>query len=82
MLRVCQLWLANLLAPLTRDDKKQCLVAEGPNKGLADLKRFMEAGELVAVIDRTYPLENVPEALRYFGEGRHKGKIVIVVNGE
>lgn len=82
MLRVCQLWLVNLLAPLSRDDRKQCLVAEGPNKGLAELKKFMEADELVAVIDKTYPLEDVPGALRYFGEGRHKGKIVIVVNGE
>ena len=51
-----------------------------PNKGLADLKELMEAGKLVPVIDRTYRLSEVPEALRYFGEGRHKGKIVITMD--
>jgi NADPH:quinone reductase-like Zn-dependent oxidoreductase len=55
------------------------LVAEGPNKGLADLKELIEAGKLVPIVDRTYQLSEVPEALRYFGEGRHKGKIVIAM---
>jgi len=53
------------------------LVAEGPNKGLADLKELLQDGKLVPIVDKTYPLHEVPEALRYFGEGRHKGKIVI-----
>jgi NADPH:quinone reductase-like Zn-dependent oxidoreductase len=39
----------------------------------------IEAGDLVPVIDRTYRLSEVPEVLRYFGEGRHKGKITIAV---
>jgi NADPH:quinone reductase-like Zn-dependent oxidoreductase len=77
--RVYQLWMINLMAPLTRDDRKLCLVAEGPNKGLADLKQLMESGKLVPVIDRTYPLSEVPEALRYFGRGQHKGKIAISI---
>jgi NADPH:quinone reductase-like Zn-dependent oxidoreductase len=55
------------------------LVAGAPNKGLAVLKELIEAGKLVPVVDRTYPLREVPEALRYFGEGHHKGKIVIVM---
>ncbi|MDA9983020.1 NAD(P)-dependent alcohol dehydrogenase [Gammaproteobacteria bacterium] len=78
--RVYQLWFLNLLAFFTREDRKLCLVAVGPNKGLADLKEFMEAGELSPVIDRTYPLSEVPAALRYFGEGRHKGKIAITMD--
>jgi NADPH:quinone reductase-like Zn-dependent oxidoreductase len=78
--RVYQLWLLNLLATLVREDRKLCLVAEGPNKGLADLKELMEAGKLTPVIDRTYRLSEVPEALRYFGEGRHKGKIAITMD--
>jgi NADPH:quinone reductase-like Zn-dependent oxidoreductase len=77
--RVYQLWFLNLIAPLTREDRKLRLVAEGPNKGLPDLKELIEAGKLVPVIDRTYRLSEVPEALRYFGEGRHKGKIAITV---
>jgi NADPH:quinone reductase-like Zn-dependent oxidoreductase len=79
--RVYQLWLLNLVAPLTRDSRKLRLVAEGPNKGLADLRGLIEVGDLAPVVDRTYPLEEVPNALRYFGEGRHTGKIVIrIVN--
>jgi NADPH:quinone reductase-like Zn-dependent oxidoreductase len=77
MLRVCQLWLLSLVAPLTREDRRLCLVAEGPNKGLQDLKELIEQRKLVPVIDRTYRLSEVPQAMRYFGEGHHKGKIVI-----
>jgi len=77
--RVYQLWLLSAFGRLIRDDKKLCLVAEGPNKGLADLSELIEAGKLVPVIDSNYPLSEVPEALRYFGEGKHKGKIVIVM---
>ncbi len=79
MLRIPQLLFLSVFAPLTRESKKFRMVAEGPNKGLADLKGLIEAGKLVPVIDRTYPLSEVPAALRYFGEGRHKGKIVIAV---
>jgi NADPH:quinone reductase-like Zn-dependent oxidoreductase len=78
--RVYQLWLLSLLATLTRDDRKLCLVAEGANKGLVDLKELIEAGNLVPVVDRSYRLSEAAEALRYFGEGRHKGKIVITLN--
>lgn len=75
--RVYQLWLLSLCAPLTRERRTLRLVAAGPNKGLADLKELIEAGKLVPVIDSTYPLSEVPEAMRAFGQGRHKGKIVI-----
>ncbi len=77
--RVYQLWLLSLIALLTREDRKLCLVYEGPNKGLVELKDLIEAGKLVSIIDRTYQLEEVSEALRYFGEGRHKGKVVIAI---
>jgi NADPH:quinone reductase-like Zn-dependent oxidoreductase len=39
----------------------------------------MESGKLSPVIDRTYPLAEVPEALRYFEEGHTRGKIVITM---
>ena len=77
--RVYQLWLFSAIGRMIRDNRKLCLVAEGPNKGLRDLKELIGAGKLVPVIDSSYPLSEVPEALRYFGEGKHKGKIVIVV---
>jgi len=52
-------------------------VAEGPNKGLADLKVLIEAGKVVPVVDKCYKLSEVPEAMRYFSEGRHAGKVVV-----
>ena len=39
--------------------------------------QLVEAGKLAPVIDRVYRLSEVPEALRYFGERHHKGKIAI-----
>jgi NADPH:quinone reductase-like Zn-dependent oxidoreductase len=77
--RIPQLLFLDLFAPLTRERRKLRLVAEGPNKGLADLKELIEAGKLAPVIDKVYPLSEVPEALRYFGEGQHKGKIAITM---
>lgn len=77
--RVYQLWFLGLCAPLTRENRKLRLVAAGPNKGLADLRELMEARKLAPVIDRSFSLSEVPEALRYFGRGHHKGKIVIAI---
>jgi NADPH:quinone reductase-like Zn-dependent oxidoreductase len=49
------------------------------NKDLMGITELCEAGKIVPVIDRTYPLSQVPEALRYVTEGRAKGKVVITV---
>jgi len=79
MRRVARLWLQRALDSLARESRKLCLVAEGPNKGMVDLRDLIEAGKLVPVIDRAYPLSEVRDALRYFGEGHHKGKIAISI---
>ncbi len=75
-----QLLILNLFEFLDRNGKKLRLVAEGPNKGLWHLKELIEAEDLVPVIDRTFKLHQVPEALRYFGSGQHKGKISITMD--
>jgi len=59
--------------------KKMGLLVHKPNKDLAFMKELFEAGKVVPVIDRRYPLTEVPEALRYFGEGHAKGKVVITL---
>ena len=46
---------------------------------MALLKELLEAGKITPVIDRTYPLSEVPEAIRYLAEGRARGKVVITV---
>jgi NADPH:quinone reductase-like Zn-dependent oxidoreductase len=43
------------------------------------LKQFIEDGTLTPEIDRTYPLAQVPEAIRYLEEGHARGKVVITL---
>jgi NADPH:quinone reductase-like Zn-dependent oxidoreductase len=64
-----------------RSGQKIGLNAWTPNKreDLASLAELFEAGKVVPVIDRRYPLHEVPEALRYLAEEPHLGKIVISV---
>jgi NADPH:quinone reductase-like Zn-dependent oxidoreductase len=53
--------------------------AKRNQKDLAFLKELVEAGKIVPVIDRRYPLSEAAEALRYLGEGHARGKVVITV---
>ena len=48
-------------------------------RDLEHMNGLYEAGKVRPVIDRTYPLNEVAEAFRYFEEQRFKGKIVIIV---
>src|SRR3990170_3846147 len=71
-----------LLGPWIRrtTGKKIRLLAVQPNrKDLVFITELCEAGKAVPVIDRRYPLSEVPEALRYLGEGHAKGKVVITM---
>lgn len=56
------------------------LMVERNPEDLAFITELCEAGKIVPVIDRLYPLREVPAALRYLGEGHAKGKIVITVD--
>jgi NADPH:quinone reductase-like Zn-dependent oxidoreductase len=53
--------------------------AKRSQKDLVFLRELVEAGKVVPVIDRRYPLSEAAEALRYLGEGHARGKIVITV---
>jgi len=53
--------------------------AKGNKKDLLFLRELLEAGKVIPVIDRTYSLSEVPEAIRYLEEGHAQGKVVITV---
>ncbi|WP_100406944.1 NAD(P)-dependent alcohol dehydrogenase [Bacillus solitudinis] len=62
------------------EGKKMGLLMHKPNKqDLNFINELIESGKVVPVIDRRYPLSEVAEALRYFGEGHIQGKVVIVL---
>ena len=48
-------------------------------KDMALLKELLEAGKVVPVIDKRYPLSDAAEALRYLGAGHARGKVVITM---
>lgn len=50
-----------------------------PGKHLAALRGLIEAGQVTPVIDRTYPLKEVPEAIRYLEAEHARAKVVITV---
>ena len=59
--------------------KKMGLLLHKANKGLDFLIALFEDGKVVPVIDKCFPLSEVAEALRYFGEGHKQGKVVITL---
>ena len=48
-------------------------------RDLQFLNELIEAGKVKPVIDRTYPLDAAPDAVRYFESGRATGRIALVV---
>jgi NADPH:quinone reductase-like Zn-dependent oxidoreductase len=69
---------AMMLSPLV-GQKLGTFVNKENHEDLLVLKDLIEAGKLTPVIDRTYPLSEVPEAIRYLEEGHARGKVVITV---
>lgn len=47
---------------------------------LQTMKELVEDGRVKPVIGKTFPLDQLPEAMRYVGEGKHTGKVVITVS--
>jgi len=64
----------------TANKKMRVLVVRRNRNDLAYVTELCQGGKLVLPIDGSYPLSEVPEALRRLGEGRVKGKVVITVD--
>ena len=69
---------AMMLSPFV-DQKLGTFVNKENHEDLLVLKEFIESGKVTPVIDRTYPLGEAPEAIRYLEEGHARGKVVITV---
>jgi NADPH:quinone reductase-like Zn-dependent oxidoreductase len=69
---------AMMLSPFV-GQKLGTFVNKENHEDLLVLKELIESGRITPVIDRTYPLSEVPEAIRYLEEGHARGKVVITV---
>ena len=79
---IAQVFQAMLLGSIISEKegkKLGNLAAKTSQKDLVFVKELIEAGKVVPVIDKSYPLSEVPEALRYYGGGHARGKVVITM---
>lgn len=77
--QIFQAMLLGSLMSISGDKKMGGVAAKRDQKDLVFLKELLEAGKVVPVIDRRYPLSEAAEALRYLGSGHARGKVVIAV---
>jgi NADPH:quinone reductase-like Zn-dependent oxidoreductase len=78
--QILQAMTAGLLSSMTGGKKLGNLMAVPKGSDIRFLGDLLEAGTLVPVIDRTYPLTGVPDAIRYMEQEHARGKIVIRVS--
>lgn len=69
---------ALMLSPFV-GQKLGTFISKENHEDMLVLKELIESGQVTPVIDRTYPLSEVPEAIRYLEEGHARGKVVITV---
>ena len=78
-----QIFQAMFLGPLISKTGSKKMSSSGTAKSVKEdyafLSGLLEARKIVPVIDRRYPLCQVPEALHYLGEGHARGKVVITM---
>lgn len=75
---VSRLLMAKVLS-LVGNQRIAALLARGNQNDLVALKELVEAGKLSTVIDRSYPLSEVADAVRYVGTGDARGKVIISI---
>jgi NADPH:quinone reductase-like Zn-dependent oxidoreductase len=70
----------NVRALISMSGDKVSQMSHKPNvNDLVYMKELIEAGKVVPVIDRRFPLSEIGEAFRYFEEGHPSGKVVITI---
>jgi 2-desacetyl-2-hydroxyethyl bacteriochlorophyllide A dehydrogenase len=79
MFHLVRSMLLGSLASRTGSKKFVRFTAKLSRKDLLLVKELLEAGKVVLVIDKRYPLSEVAEAMRYFGYEHARGKVIITV---
>ncbi len=69
---------ALLLSPFVRQ-KLRSFISMPRKDDLQFVKELVEAGRITPAIDKTYPLSDVPAAIRHLEAGRARGKVVITI---
>lgn len=72
---------AVVLSPFV-DQRLRAFVADVNEDSLDSLVEYLEDGRVTPVIDRTYPLSETPEAIRYVETGRARGKVLVIPAAE
>jgi NADPH:quinone reductase-like Zn-dependent oxidoreductase len=72
-------WMTALILSRLVSQKFVMFIARLNKEDLVILRELLEAGKVAPVIDKRYSLNEVPEALRYLGEGHARGKVVITM---
>lgn len=71
--------LRAILLSMAVKQKLGTFVASENSQDLVALRELIESGEVTPAIDRTYPLSETADAVRYVQEGRARGKVVIAI---
>jgi len=72
---------ALLLSPFI-SQKMGMMLAEIRQEDLTTMADLMQAGKVKPVIDRTYPLSQIREAMKYLEAGHARGKVILTVGRE
>ncbi len=82
-----KLWLGSLprffklmmMSPFVKELPNLNFSMPNKKKSMLILRELLESGKITPVVDRTFPLKKVPEAICYLKEGHPKGKVVITI---
>jgi NADPH:quinone reductase-like Zn-dependent oxidoreductase len=75
-------WIKAPLYSKWSDQDFLVLLADMSQQEMTALGDLMAAGKITTVVDRTYPLAETPDAIRYLEQGRARGKVVITIGSE
>jgi NADPH:quinone reductase-like Zn-dependent oxidoreductase len=76
---ILQAMLLGPLLSIAGSNKMGIVMAKQDKKNLMLPRDLLESGKLAPVIERTYPLRDAADALRYLEQGHAKGKVVVTI---